>query len=62
MLTGQQRSIDFHLENKINKKKIYEPTGVEEDSFTTKHRKMAYSYKYNKRKLKKKAFVLTYLH
>ena len=40
---------------KINKKKIYEPTGVEEDSFTTKHRKMAYSYKYNKKKLKKKA-------
>lgn len=40
---------------KINKKIIYEPTGVEEDSFTTKHRKMAYSNKYNKRILKKKA-------
>jgi len=41
---------------KFNKKKFYEPTGVEEDSFTTKHRKMAYNYKYSKKKLKKKAF------
>ena len=40
---------------KFNKKNIYTPTGVEEDSFTTQHRKMAYSYKYNKRVLKKKA-------
>ena len=40
---------------RANKKNIYKPTGIEEDSFTTKHRKMAYSYKYNKRILKKKA-------
>lgn len=38
-----------------NKKNIYKPTGIEEDSFTTKHRKMAYSNKYNKMLLKKKA-------
>ena len=33
----------------------YKPTGIEEDSFTTKHRKMAYSNKYDKESLKKKA-------
>ena len=36
-------------------KNLYEPTGVEEDSFTKKHRKMAYSSKYDKEALKKKA-------
>lgn len=40
---------------KFNKKNIYIPTGIEEDSFTKEHRRMAYSYKYNKRVLKKKA-------
>ena len=40
---------------KFNKKNIYIPTGIDEDSFTKEHRRMAYSYKYNKRVLKKKA-------
>ena len=40
---------------KFKKKNFYKPTGVEEDSFTTKHRKMAYSNKYDKESLKKKA-------
>lgn len=40
---------------KFNEKKTYKPTGIEEDSFTLKHRKMAYSNKYDKDRLKKKA-------
>ncbi|MDB2539056.1 hypothetical protein N9X23_01665 [Flavobacteriales bacterium] len=40
---------------KFKRKNFYKPTGVEEDSFTTKHRKMAYSNKYDKESLKKKA-------
>ena len=40
---------------KFKGKKLYKNTGIEEDSFTTKHRKMAYSNKYNKESLKKKA-------
>jgi hypothetical protein len=40
---------------KFNGKRFYKPTGIEEDSFTTKHRKMAYSNKYDKESLKKKA-------
>ena len=41
---------------KFKGKRFYKPTGIEEDSFTTKHRKMAYSNKYDKESLKKKAF------
>lgn len=40
---------------KFKRKNFYKPTGVEEDSFTSKHRKMAYSNKYDKESLKKKA-------
>jgi hypothetical protein len=40
---------------KFKGKRFYKPTGIEEDSFTTKHRKMAYSNKYDKESLKKKA-------
>ena len=40
---------------KFNGKKFYKPTGIDEDSITTKHRKMAYSNKYDKKNLKKKA-------
>ena len=40
---------------KFNGKKFYKPTGIDEDSFNTKHRKMAYSNKYDKKNLKKKA-------
>ena len=40
---------------KFKGNRYYKPTGIEEDSFTTKHRKMAYSNKYDKESLKKKA-------
>lgn len=40
---------------KFKGKRFYKPTGIEGDSFTTKHRKMAYSNKYDKESLKKKA-------
>ncbi len=42
---------------KLKGNRFYKPTGIEEDSFTTKHRKMAYSNKYDKESLKKKALV-----
>ena len=42
---------------KFKGKKFYKPTGIEEDSFTAKHRKMAYSNKYDKESLKKKFMV-----
>ena len=40
---------------KFKGNRYYKPNGIEEDSFTTKHRKMAYSNKYDKESLKKKA-------
>ena len=40
---------------KFKGNRYYKPTGIEEDSFTTKHRKMAYNNKYDKESLKKKA-------
>jgi hypothetical protein len=40
---------------KFKSKRFYKPTGIEEDSFTSKHRKIAYSNKYDKESLKKKA-------
>tara|TARA_Y100000385_G_scaffold175807_1_gene181669 strand:+ start:139 stop:534 length:396 start_codon:yes stop_codon:yes gene_type:complete len=40
---------------KFKGKKLYKNTGIEEDSFTAKHRKMAYSNKFDKESLKKKA-------
>ena len=40
---------------KFKGNRYYKPTGIEEDSFTTKHRKLAYRNKYDKESLKKKA-------